>query len=331
LQLQVPADSPARDLANGVQQAGERAASLVSQLLLFSRRQPVGLSPLSLVSLVADTQKLLGRLIGEHIRVTVSVDPDVPNVNAEPTLVHQILLNLAVNARDAMPGGGTLTITLSRAGDAARLTVGDTGRGMDAATQARVFEPFFTTKSVGKGTGLGLATVYGIVRTLGGEIRVRSAVDEGTTFEIDLPGVAPAPTAERRPAEESQPKPGDHAGTVLVVEDDDSVRSLARRGLEAAGYRVLTAVGPREALEIVISARGRIDLLLTDVVMPEMNGRQLAEAAQRLLPGLRVLFMSGYTDDEILRSGVAAERAQLLAKPFRLADLTRMVGEALAD
>ncbi|MFO0842403.1 MAG: ATP-binding protein [Gemmataceae bacterium] len=328
LQTLIPAGLPdARKLAGDVRQAGERAAGLVAQLLLFSRRQAIALSPLSLGVVLADCHSLLGRLIGEHIRVAVRIGPDVPLVNAAPTLLHQILINLAVNARDAMPGGGELAIELARQGGMARLTVTDTGCGMDAATRARAFEPFFTTKGPGKGTGLGLATVYGIVQTLGGEIRVRSEPGRGTTFEIDLPA-APAPPPPEVELPEVIPSTG-APRTVLVVEDDEKVRDLARRGLEAAGYRVLPATGPREALELIRAGTSRIDLLLTDVVMPGMNGRQLSELAQALLPHLRVLFMSGYTDDEILRHGVKTEQARLLLKPFHLAELSRMVGEAL--
>jgi CheY-like chemotaxis protein len=293
-------------------------------------------------AVVANMDRMLRRLLGEDIELATSLDPDAGAVNADPGQLEQVLLNLAVNARDAMPGGGRLSIGTTRfslgeehvershrmpAGDYACLAVADTGVGMDETTQAHLFEPFFTTKEVGKGTGLGLATVYGIVKQSGGYIWVYSEPGHGTTVKIYLPrvpGVAEAPL----PAAEPQPVRGGDE-TVLLVEDAAPVRTLARRGLEARGYRVLDAADGPSALELSARHHGGIDILVTDVVMPGMSGRELAERLAPQRPGMKVLYTSGYTDDTMVRQGVLNAGVAFLQKPFVPDSLARKVREVL--
>jgi PAS domain S-box-containing protein len=333
---------PTRAHVEQIVRAGERAAALTNQLLAFSRQQILQPRILDLNEVVADSEKLLRRLIGEDIALSCVLDPDLEPVLADPFQLEQVVVNLAVNARDAMPTGGKLTIETSNveldAGHAAShfdvepgpyvlVAVSDTGLGMDAETQARIFEPFFTTKSEGKGTGLGLATVFGIAKQSGGDVSVYSEPGRGTTFRLYLP------RAERKAGEaERSPKPKQRPGgweTVLLVEDDELVRNVERQVLEECGYVVLEAGDPRQALEIVASHDRPIHLLLTDVVMPGMSGRELVERLGTLRPEVKVLYSSGYADDSVVRHGVLEAEVAFLPKPFTLAGLAGKVREVL--
>jgi PAS domain S-box-containing protein len=337
-----PPGDPRREDAEEIRHAGLRAAELTRQLLAFSRRQVLAPKVLDVNAVVANMDRMLRRLLGEDVELATSLDPAAGAVNADPGQLEQVLLNLAVNARDAMPGGGRLSIGTTRvtldeehverrhrmpAGDYACLAVADTGVGMDETTQAHLFEPFFTTKEVGKGTGLGLATVYGIVKQSGGYIWVYSEAGHGTTVKIYLPrvpGVADAPA----PASEPQPVRGGDE-TVLLVEDAAPVRTLARRSLEARGYRVLDAADGPSALQLSTRHRGGIDILVTDVVMPGMSGRELAERLAPERPSMKVLYTSGYTDDAMVRQGVLNAGVAFLQKPFVPDTLARKVREVL--
>ncbi|HJW34823.1 MAG TPA: ATP-binding protein [Holophagaceae bacterium] len=328
----------------GIQMAAERAARLTRQLLAFSRQQVLAAQVLDLGSLVGAITDMLSRVVGEDVALKVACVPDPHPVFADPGQVEQVLMNLVVNARDAMPEGGTLTLEVQNvdldaeyaaahpevtAGPHVMLAVSDTGTGMDAATRERVFEPFFTTKPLGKGTGLGLATVFGIVKQSGGHIWVYSEPGIGTTFKVYFPEAAPAsapPAATGDAKGEADPGGGE---TILLVEDEDQVRAVARDCLTRAGYRVLEVKNGQEAITLLARAHSPVDLLLTDVIMPGMNGRLVSELAQSIQPGLRVLFMSGYTDDAILRHGVLKEGVAFLEKPFMPSDLRRMVRAAL--
>jgi PAS domain S-box-containing protein len=311
-------------------EAAERAAGLTRQLLAFSRKQVLQPRVLSLNAAVADIEGMLRRVIGEDIQLVTTLAPGLGQVRADPTQLEQVILNLAVNARDAMPRGGRLILETANVeqeeGRYVMLAVLDNGVGMDAETQSRVFEPFFTTKEPGKGTGLGLAMVYGIVAQSGGSIRVDSAPGRGTTFKVLLPRVdepvAVEPPRLERPA-------GGGAETVLVAEDEDGVRALICEVLRGLGYRVLEARRPELALELMQEEGAPVRLLLTDVVMPGMDGRQLAERLTARQPGLRVLYMSGYTGEAIARHGVLEHGTQLLQKPFTPEALARKVREVL--
>jgi signal transduction histidine kinase len=329
----LPADHPRRRDMELILQTAERAATLTAQLLAFSRKQILQPQALDLNAVVLRIAPMLRRLIGEDVELVTELEPALGSVRADPGQVEQVVMNLAVNARDAMPRGGRLRIRTATVAEEepggrwARLEVADTGTGMSAETRARIFEPFFTTKGPGEGTGLGLSMVYGIVEQSGGRIAVASEVGRGTTFEILLPvteSIAPAepPTAEA-------PAPTTRAETILLVEDEPEVREMTRELLEAEGYRVLSAGRPDEALERARRLEGPIHLLLTDVVMPQMNGRELAERLTHMRADLRVLFMSGYTDDAMVRLGVSDTRARFLGKPFTRAILAAKVREAL--
>jgi two-component system, cell cycle sensor histidine kinase and response regulator CckA len=324
---EAPADAQTHELADEIRRAGEQAAALTKQLLAFGRRQIVAPTVLDLNDVVREVERMLRRLIGEHIELAVELDPAGGRVKADPSLLAQLLMNLAVNARDAMPQGGTLTVRTAQIGDKVVVTVADTGVGMDAATRARIFEPFFTTKPVGEGTGLGLATVHSIVEQAGGAIAVESEPNRGTTFRIELPAchdVAPAKaTVYVRRADLRSRE------TILLVEDEDLVRSLARRVLEGRGYQVYAAPCGAEALELFDQLPGRPDLVVTDVVMPGMGGRELAERLRDRQPDLPVLFMSGYTTDDVLRQGIQAEAVHFLQKPFTPDSLARKVRDVL--
>src|SRR5438128_587086 len=337
-----PPGDARREDAEEIRHAGLRAAELTRQLLAFSRRQVLAPKVLDVNAVVANMDRMLRRLLGEDVELATSRDPAAGTVNADPGQLEQVLLNLAVNARDAMPGGGRLSIGTTRvtlreehverrhrmpAGDYVCLAVADTGVGMDATTQAHLFEPFFTTKEVGKGTGLGLATVYGIVKQSGGYIWVYSEAGHGTTVKIYLPrvpGVAESPVPAPEP---QQVRGGDE--TVLLVEDAAPVRTLARRSLEARGYRVLDAADGPSALELSARHAGGIDILVTDVVMPGMSGRELAERLAPARPSMKVLYTSGYTDDAMVRQGVLNAGVAFLQKPFVPDTLARKVREVL--
>jgi PAS domain S-box-containing protein len=322
--------------------AGERASALTRQLLAFSRRQLLVPTVLDLNSVVSEMERMLASLIPEHIAVRTELAREPCIVKADRIQLEQVILNLAVNARDAMPTGGRLTLASSHVTvdeEAARanpelgpgpyvvLSVSDSGCGMDDAVRQRIFEPFFTTKGPEGGSGLGLATVYGIVKQSGGHVAVESEVGHGSTFHVYLPRVE-QPMPATAAADDAPPVPRGRE-VVLLVEDETGVRAVARLMLEQQGYRVLEAANGADALRVSAEYPGRIDLLVTDVVMPQMNGRLLAERLEVARPGIRVLYMSGYTDDAILREGVREEDVALLQKPFTAEGLARMVRQVL--
>jgi two-component system, cell cycle sensor histidine kinase and response regulator CckA len=335
-------ENPIRREIEIIQGAAERAAKLTHQLLAFSRKQILELRMLDLNTVVAGIEPLLRRMIREDIEIATALDPAAGHVKADVGQIEQVLLNLGVNASDAMPHGGRLTmatanVTLDEAyarthaevepGAYVMLSVSDTGHGMTPEVQAHIFEPFFTTKEVGKGTGLGLATVYGIAKQSGGHVTVYSEVDHGTVFKLYLPKGEEAPEI----AEPERPPQIAHRGaeTVLLVEDDEPLRTLAREILSIQGYTVLDAPSPSAALRLAEAYPGTIHILLTDVVMPQMNGRQVADHLLVARPGLKVLFMSGYTDAAIVQHGVLEPGTHFLQKPFTPDGLSRKVREAL--
>jgi PAS domain S-box-containing protein len=327
-----------------IKKAGDRAAALTRQLLAFSRKQILQPEVLDLNHIVLELSKMLQRLIGEDIDLLMGLAADLGKVKADPNQLEQVLMNLVVNSRDAMPKGGKLTIETSNvhlsgefadnhasvpAGDYVMLAVSDSGCGMDAETQARIYEPFFTTKEVGKGTGLGLATVYGIVKQSEGSIWVYSEVGRGTTFKIYLPAVeCPEPTVVAG-IENHELLKG--AETVLLVEDEEVVREMAAEILRENGYEVMVAKDPEAALILAAQYNGVIHLMLTDVVMPRMSGRDLAEQITPLRPEMKVLYMSGYTDDAIVHHGVLEEGTAFIAKPFSIDALARKLREVLDE
>jgi CheY-like chemotaxis protein len=299
------------------------------------------LDVLNLKPIVGDMQGMLQRLIGEDIDLIVAPAEDAGNVRADAGQIEQVVLNLAVNARDAMPEGGRLTIEIQnvdldesyaaqhaavKPGPYVMLAVSDSGTGMDAATRARIFEPFFTTKGPGKGTGLGLATVYGIVNQSGGSIWVYSEPGRGTTFKIYLPRIDEAAAASR--SAEVRPAAGG-TETVLIVEDEEALRTLAVRILRSAGYHVLTARTGAEALQVIGQTPGSVQIVFTDVVMPEMGGPELARRIAESYPAIKVLFSSGYTDDAVLRDGVVDRAAHFIGKPYTRSGLTHAIRRLL--
>ncbi len=325
-----------------IEKAGQRASSLTKQLLAFSRQQVLTPSVLNLNTLALDMESMLPRLLGEDVAVSLTLEPKLDSVKADPSQIENVIMNLAVNARDAMPDGGKLKIRTanvemdqkytrshpgSRPGSYVLLEVADTGTGMDPATLAHIFEPFFTTKDVGKGTGLGLATVYGIVKQSNGYIWVDSAPGRGTTFEIYLPRHAGEVPAQKQETECDERLQGSE--TILLVEDAQPLRKLAQTFLESAGFRVWPAGNGEEALEVAARSGVNFDLLLTDVVMPGMNGRALAEQLLPRQPGMRVLYMSGYTDSFIAGHGVLEPGTYLVHKPFIEEELIRKAREVL--
>ena len=326
----LPPDAPVRADIEEIRAAGERAASLTGQLLAFSRKQVLAPAVLDLNTVVTELERMLKRVIGEDVRLTVSQEKDLRRVLADKGQLEQVILNLAVNARDAMSNGGRLTIATANATTqdgrpGVAVTVSDTGVGMSKETLSRVFEPFFTTKPTGKGTGLGLATVYGIVTQTGGTIEVRSAVGKGSTFKVLLPATADAPGEQPTTAVDQPPL---RAGaSILLVEDEDNVRRLAATALRRAGHRVMEASSGAEALELVARNPESFDLLLTDMVMPGMTGRSLSAAVRRQRPDVPVIFVTGYTDDRF--GGDEMGGASLLHKPFRPAELVEAVHERL--
>ncbi len=337
-------DPGASESLREIKIAGERAAALTRQLLAFSRKQVLQPRSLHLGEVVAGMEKMLRRLLGESIDLVVRVHEPLHFVEADPGQIEQVLLNLAVNARDAMPSGGRLTIDARNApldenyaaireeltaGDYVQLSVSDDGSGMPPEVRARLFEPFFTTKELGKGTGLGLATCHGIVKQSGGHIAVYSEVGVGTTFSVYLPRNETMPMSPAVPAPIETLVGGD--ATVLLVEDEPMLRELGRTVLEDLGYRVLTAEDGCDALRVVAaSCETHIDLVMTDVVMPKMGGRELAEKIRPMYPDAKILFCSGYTEDAILHNGALDAGTFFLQKPYSVAVIAEQIRRALA-
>jgi len=334
---------PLRGYAEEILKAADRAGALTNQLLAFSRRQIMQPRIINVNAVIVQTQKMLQRLIGEDIELVLNLETNVGNIKADPGHVEQAIVNLAVNARDAMPLGGHLTIETAsvvldenyarthmgvRPGDFTMIAVSDDGHGMDAETRRHIFEPFFTTKEKGKGTGLGLATVYGMVKQAGGDIWVYSEQGQGSTFKLYFPRVS-EPVSESSAGEGLRPR-ASGGETILVVEDEQAVRDLTVRILRQLGYTILTASGGAEALEISQAHAGHIDLLLTDVVMPNMSGRQLADHLQAKRPKTKVLFLSGYTENTVVHHGVLDAGVDFLPKPFSRENLSRKLREVLA-
>ena len=339
---QLPVEDPQRQAALEIQRAAERAAGLTRQLLAFSRKQMLEMKVVDLNGTMADMHKMLDRVIGEHIELLMVPAPGLGRVRGDPGQLEQVILNLAVNARDAMPEGGKLILETSnvevdesfaarhpplQTGRYVMLAVSDTGVGMDLETQAHVFEPFYTTKERGRGTGLGLSTVYGIVRQSEGHVWVYSSPGKGSTFKIYLPRVDEEPAA----GDPAPATPGTRRGseTVLLVEDEGVVRTLIRNTLQQHGYHVVEAENGNQALRLSERHRGPLHMLVTDVVMPGMSGRELAERLLNQRPGLRVLFISGYTDETIAQHGVLGPGMGFLQKPFTLLALALKVRETL--
>jgi signal transduction histidine kinase len=337
-------NDPMRRNLEEIKKASERAASLTRQLLAFSRKQVMQPKVFDLNSVVTDLEKMLVRMIGEDIELQTVLKENPGNVKADPGQIEQVLMNLVINARDAMPMGGKLTIETGNVyldqnyayqhvgvtpGTYVMIAVSDSGTGMDDETRNRIFEPFFTTKEIGKGTGLGLSTVYGIVKQSGGNIWVYSELGKGTTFKIYLPRVNEGAEDYRDVLETEDLALGTE--TVLLVEDDELVRNLAREVLESSGYRVLEAATGASALLLCEKHNQPIDLLLTDVVMPEMSGRNLADRLLQLHPEMRVLFMSGYTENSIVHHGVLDKEANFIQKPFTPGGLALRVREVLDE
>jgi signal transduction histidine kinase len=341
LATMLPADSPGHGFVEQIRAAGDRAATLTGQLLAFSRKQLLRPVDLDLNAAVIQLDRIVGRLLGERITVVHTLAPDLTTVHADPGQIDQVLLNLLVNARDAMPDGGTVTIetanvdvpagvsTLSgevRPGPYVLLALTDTGCGMDEPTRRHAFEPFFTTKEMGKGTGLGLATVHGIVKQTGGYLVLDSEPGKGSCFRIYLPRGGAPPAA---PPGTAAPVALSGYETILVAEDDDAVRSLIGQTLQVLGYTVLEAANGEAALTAARGHAGPLDLLLTDVVMPRLDGCELSRRLQQDRPGLRVCYITGYVDDEVLRAGALDASAPFLHKPFSPQALAVRVREAL--
>jgi PAS domain S-box-containing protein len=342
LERKMERDNPLHEYVEEIEKAGQRATALTRQLLAFSRQQILTPKILSLNELVSDMVKMLPRLLGEDIAISTNLEPAIGSVKADQGQIEQVVMNLAVNARDAMPSGGRLTIGTAdvvldemyarhhpgaKPGKYVMLSVADSGVGMNSETLLHIFEPFFTTKEVGKGTGLGLATVYGIMKQSGGYIWVDSELGKGSCFQIFLPRVEEAVT---HAAEGTSPSPIlQGSETILVVEDSEPLKNLARIFLEQRGFQVLTASSGEEALKVAAEFSGMIHLLLTDVVMPGMNGRVLAEQLLPRRPEMKVLYMSGYTDSFIAGHGVLEEGTHLLHKPFTETVLISKVREVL--
>jgi PAS domain S-box-containing protein len=334
---------PLRGNAEEILKAAGRAAALTNQLLAFSRRQIMRPSVLDVNAVIASTEKMLRHLIGEDIQLMLNPARDAGNIRADPVHIEQAVVNLAVNARDAMPAGGRLAIetanvrldeTYARThpgvqpGEFVMIAVSDTGHGMDAETRRHIFEPFFTTKETGKGTGLGLATVYGMVKQCGGDIWVYSEPGQGTTFKLYFPRVADP--LDHSAAGEADPPRAFSGETILVVEDEETVRELTVRMLQCIGYKVLTAATGAEAVEISQAHAGYIALLLTDVVMPSMSGTQLADTLLAARPGMKVLYLSGYTENTVVHHGVLDPGVDFLPKPFGREALAKKIREILA-
>jgi PAS domain S-box-containing protein len=343
LLMDLDPNDPLRAEVLEIKQAGGRAAGLTQQLLAFSRKQVLQPTVLEINQLIEGMEPMLRRLVATHVDLVVSLDSEVGAIKMDATQLEQLVVNLVVNAADAMPRGGKLTVETSNValdehyrkhhlpvapGEYVMLAVSDTGVGMDEATSQRIFEPFFTTKEVGKGTGLGLATVYGIVKQSGGDIWVYSEIGHGSTFKIYLPRVLADAAGAVKLARPPVTAP-EGAETILVVEDDASVRRLARLSLERSGYKVVEAENPKQALRVASEFDGTIALLLSDVIMPESDGPPLFQSLVALRPGLRVLYMSGYADDAVVRHGIVVEGTPFLQKPFTPLALSIKVRDVL--
>lgn len=342
LQGMIPAENPARLFIEEIKKAGDRASDLTQQLLAFSRKQILNPKVIQINELVRGTEKLLRRLIGEDIVVTLSLAPRLHSVMVDPGQMNQVIMNLVLNARDAMPRGGKLLLETAnveldesyvepfstlKPGPFVRLAITDTGVGMNEEVRSRVFEPFFTTKGEGKGTGLGLATVHGIVAQSGGHIAVYSELGHGTTFKVYLPALL-------NPQDQAVPVSGQTPSkcgteTILLTEDEDAVRRTTRRMLETFGYQVLEASDGLEALQVSQDFPGQVHLLVTDTVMPNLGGSELARQLSAQRPTMRVLFTSGYTDDAVVRHGVLTSEVAFLQKPFTPQALAAKVHEVL--
>ncbi len=337
-------DSPLCKDVEEIRKAGESAAALTHQLLAFSRKQVVQPKVLNLNLIISETEKMLGRLIGEDIEIIKILEPNLWRMLGDPGLIQQVIINLAINARDAMPKGGKLTIETRNShldttyaaqhievtpGQYVLFAVSDNGSGMDLETQSHIFEPFFTTKAKGKGTGLGLATVYGIIKQSGGHIWVYSELNQGTTFKIYLPRVEKKSQSIESPLRTRRIKGGNES--ILVVEDDDTVRNLTKEILRPYGYQVIVASSGKNALQLLETFEGRIDLLITDVVMPEMGGRMVAKAVVSKYPDVKVLYISGYTDNAIVHHGVLDSGVAFLQKPFSVLTLSKRVRQVLDE
>jgi len=340
----VDKDDPLREDLGEIKIAAERAASLTRQLLAFSRKQIITPRVLDLNELLTDIEKMLSRLVGEDVELSTIPDPALWQVQVDPGQMEQVIMNMVINARDAMPMGGKLTIETAnidmpenyfynhginkkQPGPYVMLAVSDTGSGMDEKIKEHIFDPFFTTKEQGKGTGLGLSTVYGIVKQNNGFVWVYSEPEQGTTFKVYLPkveGDADSEEKQRTPVVEL-----DGSETVLIVEDDDSLRKLARNALQRHGYRVLDAENGEDALRVSQEHEGPIDLLITDVVMPRMGGKEAADRLLPFYPHMKVIYMSGYTDNAIVHHGVLAPGLNFLEKPFSPEGLAHKVREVI--
>jgi PAS domain S-box-containing protein len=341
LMKRLPSDNAAAEELQIINESGKKAASLTGQLLAFSRKQVLEMKVTNLNVIVHDMSKMLGRMISENITLVINASNRTGNVLADPSQIEQILMNLAVNARDAMPGGGIFTVEISdvelgeefvqehegaKAGSYVRLSVSDEGQGIGAEEQERIFEPFYTTKETGKGTGLGLATVYGIVKQHNGFIYTRSQVNKGATFDIYLPVVMSPKKAEI--VEDDFNFQG-RTETILLVEDDPAIRKLIYTILSPLGFNVLEAGDGEQALRVSEEYEGKIDVLLTDVIMPVMNGHELVERLKKSRPSTRVIFMSGYTDDVIARHGVLEPGIAFIQKPVTSRNLVEKIQECI--
>ncbi len=344
LRRAIPEASEIQEPVAEILKASQRASSVTHQLLAFSRRQILKPSILNINAVVTEVEKMLKRIIGEDIQFITSLDPQLPNIKVDPNQLHQVLLNLAINSRDAMPTGGKLVInTLVKEikkeninldsditpGTFVELSVSDTGTGMDKQTLSQIFEPFYTTKGSGKGTGLGLATVYGIVKQSKGFISVYSELGKGSTFRILFPIVSSGNLPSAKTKNETYDITGTE--TLLLVEDENAVRELIKKHLVLNGYKVISKNNPLEALQFIKENNTQIHLLITDVIMPHMNGRQLVEKMSSIRKGFKVLYISGYDENIIAHHGILNEKVELMLKPFNLDDLMLKVRKLLDD